>query len=209
MKRLLTALVLLLTLAGASTAQASTLIMDGSQARSSYTQIADATWPDSPCVGQLIVQFGEIHTPGAAGEATGMENYADGTSFLRSCVMTVDPVQWAAMTPYARCKIVVHEAGHLDGHGHTEHGVMAPDSDDSQPFAPCDVWQPTGYRVYEVLASSAPLAVCNGWHGGRLRCTTEHDDGTHRHYYEATRAGDGFLLFTARKPIRTHKKGRS
>ncbi len=88
--------------------------------------VANAAWPGSPCTGQLVITFDPaVGARGHGEEAVGIIAHPDRPWELRTCDLLVDPVSWAHADPEARCLVLVHGAGHLDGRDHAERGVMA------------------------------------------------------------------------------------
>lgn len=73
-------------------------------------------------------------TPRLGGQATGVVLFDDGRFEFTACAISVFPDQ----DPALRCRVVVHEVGHLSNHRHEEGGIMAAVMDPDAPFAPCD-----------------------------------------------------------------------
>lgn len=68
-----------------------------------------------------------------AGQATGIVINDDGTFTFTACKIVVDP----KLLPPFRCRVIIHEVGHLDRHVHAEGGIMEAQLS-TKPFAPCD-----------------------------------------------------------------------
>lgn len=54
-----------------------------------------------------------------------------------TCQVQIDPSQWAWATTPDRCRVIVHEVGHLYGQQHTPRGIMAAQLNLAR-FWPCD-----------------------------------------------------------------------
>lgn len=162
--------------------------------------VANTVWPGSPCTGNLHVTFhrdlgsepdnsGLLSTVIAV--ATGIVVNADGSFDRVSCDIAVDPAYWAQADTEERCKVLSHEAGHLDGLHHTATGVMSPDH--TGWFAPCAT---TRERVMHQLAGNAGVpdydVQCSRWQGRVLPCTVWLASRVAR--YRASVSGSGFVI---------------
>jgi len=78
------------------------------------TLIARIVWHD-PCVDRMQIQWGAV-PPGADG--------ASAWAWTDRCIVVLNDQQPQAWEPF--CSLVLHEAGHLAGMGHTDHGIMEP-----------------------------------------------------------------------------------
>lgn len=81
----------------------------------------DRMWPGHACEGRVHVIVGPT-TSGADGEATGIEFWWNGTEWQwvrANCSITILP----NLQPQRRCRVIVHEIGHLASNaGHTNDG---------------------------------------------------------------------------------------
>lgn len=150
--------------------------------------VADRAWPTSPCVGKVQAVPAPLVEGGLAGEALGLHVNDDGTWTLISCTIGLDPDVWAAMPPYQRCLLVVHETGHLAGHRHEEGGVMGVPRGD---YAPC---RPMRERIEDALLARHPggSVLCDGWQGRVLPCEVTVGRKTIR--YRVRTRGDAFAI---------------
>lgn len=150
-------------------------------------QIADAAWPGHPCTGQVqIVMDPGVGLRGNAAEATG--------AVTGSCVVSFSPAWWAAAPRQHRCQMVVHEVGHLAGHDHVEHGVMAAMPD---PYLPCarSLRERIVTTLYVRHPDRGPLAtivICSAWRGKVLPCVV--DVNERRFRYQVRVRGNTFSL---------------
>lgn len=81
------------------------------------TQIARVVW-HNPCVDRMTIQWGP--------RPAGAEDASAWTWGAPECVIWFDQSQPLEWEPF--CTLVLHEAGHLAGMGHTDHGIMSPDA---------------------------------------------------------------------------------
>lgn len=68
------------------------------------------------------------------GLATGVTLHDDGTYVLAACTISLQP----GMEPALKCRVIVHEVGHLGGHRHEEGGIMAAATTLYEEFPLCD-----------------------------------------------------------------------
>lgn len=115
--------------------------------------IAEAAWPSSPCAGRLEVRSDA--TTDASLIAAGL----DGRQPPGGCVLEVR----SSLPPVRFCSVVVHEAGHAAGMGHSENpdDVMAVPTAD---YAPCEALAPPTHL--RALAREETAR----WRSHRWRC---------------------------------------
>ena len=133
--------------------------------------VANSAWPGSPCAGQLEMQFDStLSLRGRAAEAVGVLVDAFDNYELVSCAFTVDPVYWLRASPYERCLIASHEAGHLAGHHHQATGVMREDHSDW--FEPCaSLRQRIVQHLAQRTGASETNVVCSARESRVIPCT--------------------------------------
>lgn len=108
------AVVWLLVLALASTAEARVGAPVAWQ-RKAIKQ-AEKTW--HPACGGLSIVF-EVPPPAASAD-----DWA-GWAFVNECLIHLNAARdWVGYPDF--CQVVLHEAGHVTGRGHAEHGIMRP-----------------------------------------------------------------------------------
>jgi hypothetical protein len=118
-------------------------------------QIAYRTFPNAVCTPANTITLWD--TPAAMTELTGVKD-ADGGAALGAatagdCVIHLNAVKYAAASPLDRCRLRVHEVGHLSGHVHAEGGVMRLDHEG--PFHGCDARIPLSDRALKALDARA------------------------------------------------------
>ena len=101
-------------------------------------QIAYNYWePDAYCNGSTpersveIVWDPTLNDRGFDGLAIGVVLFDDGTYFLSSCTIAIQP----GLPTAVECRVIMHEVGHLNNHRHSEGGVM------SSPVGNIDFWR--------------------------------------------------------------------
>lgn len=98
--------------------------------------VARHQWPDSPCNGHEQITVSAAQPADPEGAPAGAGKWYVGIAYLaeQRCRVWIRADLGRALT----CRAVVHELGHLAGHGHEEGGIMAPDLT-AVDYAPCRV----------------------------------------------------------------------
>lgn len=113
--RLLLALTVMLSICGPITPAEAGWKLDRA------TKIAELVW-DDPCVDQMTIKWGDTSDP----QDTGLNNLfkarAAGMALRDTCTVVLDGQERQPWPVF--CTVVLHEAGHLAGRGHSRHGIM-------------------------------------------------------------------------------------
>lgn len=122
-----------------------------------------------------------------------------------SCVVSINPVSWAAWDACQQRRAILHEFGHLTGRTHADGGIMSPDRavQDTVAVPGCPAILPplrerVTTRVLELVPDGWAVA-CHARKNLVMRCRA--DDGRRAAWYRA-RAWDlawsGFTVVRAR-----------
>lgn len=155
--------------------------------------VASAAWPDSACAGRLDVREADLSSRGDArlGEAV--------IGDTKRCRITLDGRSFRALDQSYGCAIIVHEAGHLAGRGHSPSGIMAAIV---EPWPPCDKPAPRALTVRQQIrlaaarrAHVAPSRVQLGkWRRLEVVARIRLDQGRTVRYRARVSADGGFRL---------------
>lgn len=104
------------------------------------TEIARVVW-HNPCVDRMQIRWGQVPADAEGGMAW---------TWVDDCVIWFDESQPLEWEPF--CTLVLHEAGHLAGMGHTDHGIMSP------------------FAVFEHETSTVNGRTVTRWEGTDARC---------------------------------------
>lgn len=144
--------------------------------------IPDSLPADHPCHGAVDVQMvsGLIDAQGEpAGATANVGVRRDGRWLPMSCQIDVDPIAWANWEQCDRERALMHEEGHIGGHGHDEGGLMSTDWTERQRVAVpgCPAIVPSlRERIIDAVLERVPRGwsvSCGPRRGLVLRCLAD------------------------------------
>jgi hypothetical protein len=115
---------------------------------SSYLRVAERHWgaAPAPCAGvhgeQVLAHVALFDDP---------DPLIIGRAEQPGCRIWLDRDWWPGPPSRQRCLQIVHEWGHLLGHGHVEHGLMSPEAHGEVPG--CDAFRPAKRRPTRARAA--------------------------------------------------------
>jgi hypothetical protein len=194
MRRIAPLLPLILLCVMASTAHAWTRPPADDGARlARFLPIARAAWPASPCAGREVVHLGAAGPLAAeAPRVTGSERaMLDGMAGPATCEVWMS----GNLSALTFCTVLVHEFGHLAGHGHSPAPGDVMNGEGDVSYRPCerDVTPPPLGRMLDEVRSLLPAPraewriSCGARRAGERRCVARRGTRVRSFFVSRTR----------------------